>query len=271
MREAISIGAQAGVPVQISHHKASGRESWGLVKESIKLIESAQGRGENVHADQYPYTAGSTSLKAVLQNGAFDDAATGGFASLLPDDVLIATSPDQHQWEGKTIGQISTDLGLQPLPAAQKVVATSPGTSVVLHMMSEDDVQFVLRHPSTMIGSDGIPTLDGRPHPRLYNSFARVLGHYARDLQLFDMATAIYRMTGFSADKFGLRERGRVATGKIADLVLFDPKVVIDKGTFEDPNQYPIGIKDVFVNGVPAVRDYRLTGSFSGRVLRRSS
>lgn len=270
VREAISIGAQAGIPVQISHHKASGRANWGLVKDSIKLIEAAQGRGENVHADQYPYTAGSTSLKAVLDNGVFRVGAAGGFASIEPADVLIATAPDHSHWEGKTIADLTASLNMSPLDTCNTIVAASPGTTVVLHMMSEEDVQFVLKHPSTMIGSDGIPTLNGRPHPRLFNSFARVIGHYARDTNLFDMATAIYRMTGLSADKFGLADRGRIAAGNIADLVLFDPNVIVDKGTFEEPNQYPIGIKDVFVNGVAAVSEYQLSSNLAGRVLRRA-
>lgn len=267
--EAISIGAQAGVPVQISHHKASGRENWGLVKDSIRLIEAAQGRGENVHADQYPYTAGSTNLKAVLQNGVFTDAASGGFGGLQPDDMLVATSPDHSEWEGRTIADLSEEFDLSPLDTCNTIVAASPGTTVVLHMMSEEDVQFVLQHPSTMIGSDGIPTLDGRPHPRLYNSFARVIGHYARDSGLFDIATAIHRMTGLSADKFGLTDRGRIAPGNFADLVLFDPNVILDKGTYDEPNQYPVGIKDVFVNGVAVVNQYQLTDGLAGRVLRR--
>lgn len=269
VREAISIGAQAGVSVQISHHKASGRDNWGLVKDSIKLIEAAQGRGENVHADQYPYTAGSTSLKAVLQNGVFTEGATGGFEGLLPDDMLIASSPDHSEWEGRTIADLSREFNLSPLDTCNEIAAASPGTTVVLHMMSEEDVQFVLKHPSTMIGSDGIPTLDGRPHPRLYNSFARVIGHYARDSDLFDIATAIHRMTGLSADKFGLTDRGRIVAGNFADLVLFDPNVILDKGTYEEPNQYPVGIKDVFVNGVAVVSEYQITGSLAGRVLRR--
>ena len=269
VREAISIGAQAGVSVQISHHKASGRGNWGLVKDSIKLIEAAQGRGENVHADQYPYTAGSTNLNAVLQNGVFREGAAGGFSDLLPDDMLIATSLDHSEWEGRTIAELSAEFNLSPLDTCNNIVAASPGTTVVLHMMSEEDVQFVLQHPSTMIGSDGIPALDGRPHPRLYNSFARVIGHYARDLELFDIATAIHRMTGLSADKFGLTSRGRIVAGHFADLVLFDPNVILDKGTYDEPNQYPVGIKDVFVNGVAVVSQYQLTDNLAGRVLRR--
>ena len=138
-----------------------------------------------------------------------------------------------------------------------------------MHMMSEEDVQRVLRHPSTMIGSDGIPTLEGKPHPRLYNSFARVLGHYSRDVGLFDLSTAIYRMTGFPARKFGLRDRGVVKEGAYADLVLFDAATVIDKGTYDNPNQYPVGIRQVFVNGGIAVRDDIVQAQRHGRVLRR--
>jgi N-acyl-D-amino-acid deacylase len=269
--EAIEIGSRAGVPVQISHHKASGRESWGKVRESIKLIEAAQARGQSVHADQYPYTAGSTSLNAVLVNGAFADDLESGIGGVLPEDVVIASAPDYPQWEGRSIAQLCETLNLPPREASERIVDQCPGTTVVMHMMSEEDVQLVLRHPSTIIGSDGLPTLDGKPHPRLYNTFARVLGHYSRDLKLFDLQTAIYRMTGFAADKFALRDRGRVVEGAYADLVLFDADAIIDKGTFENPNQYPVGISDVFVNGLAAVRDSELTKEFAGRVIRRGN
>jgi N-acyl-D-amino-acid deacylase len=268
--EAIEIGARAGVGVQISHHKASGRESWGLVEGSLKLIEAAQGRGEDVHADQYPYTAGSTSLQAVLENGAFSDGRTsGGHRDVPPTDVVIASAPGHPQWEGRSIADLSAALDQAPRAVSEMIVSQAHGTTVILHMMSEDDVQRVLRHPSTMIGSDGIPTLEGRPHPRLYNSFARVLGHYSRDLGLFDLSTAIYRMCGFSAHKFGLRDRGVIAEGAYADLVLFDAATVIDKGTFENPNRYPAGIRQVFVNGRVAVRDDEVQKQRHGRVLRR--
>ena len=153
--------------------------------------------------------------------------------------------------------------------AAEKVQETVRGTSVVLHMMSEDDVQTVLQHPSTMVGSDGIPTLDGKPHPRLYNSFARVLGHYARDQKLMSLAEAVYRMTGMSAEKFGLQGRGVIGEGYFSDLVLFNANQIIDRGTFEDPNQYPDGIEMVVVNGVVTVDKDQVTDISRGRVLRR--
>ncbi len=269
VEEAIAIGAGAGVAVQISHHKASGRDSWGLVQQSIALIEAAQARGESVHADQYPYTAGSTTLAAVLRLGVFTDQAIAGFASVRAEDVVVASAPDFSELEGQSIAALAQASGRTALDEASDIVNKSPGTTVILHMMSEDDVQRVLAHPSTMIGSDGIPTLKGKPHPRLYNTFARVLGHYARDVGLFDISTAIYRMTGFCAEKFGLTDRGRIREGAFADLVIFDAGTIIDKGTFEQPNQYPVGIKDVFVNGVHTVRDAQATDNLGGRVLRR--
>jgi len=269
--EAIEIGARGGVGVQISHHKARGRESWGLVNESLKLIEAAQLRGEDVHADQYPYTAGSTSLKTVLENGAFAQGnGAGAMRNVPPADVVIASAPGHSDWEGRSFAELSAEFNQAPITVAQIIVGQAPGTTVILHMMSEEDVQRVLRHPSTMIGSDGIPTLEGKPHPRLYNSFARVLGHYARDLGLFDLSTAIYRMCGFPARKFGLRDRGVVKEGAFADLVLFDAGTVIDMGTFENPNQYPVGIRQVFVNGRVAVLDGEVLPLRHGRVLRRS-
>ncbi len=269
--EAIEIGARAGVPVQISHHKASGRDNWGLVARSLALIEAAQARGEAVHADQYPYTAGSTMLAAVLDNGAFDAAAAGhGIGVVTPADVIVAAAPGHAEWEGRSIEALSATLGLPPRDAAEAVVRDAPGATAILHMMSEDDVQQVLRHASTMIGSDGIPTLDGHPHPRLYNSFARVLGHYARDLGVLDLATAIHRMTGFPAHKFGLTGRGVIAEGALADLTLFDPRTIIDCGTWEQPNRYPRGITGVWVNGVAVVRNDRPTRARPGRVLRRA-
>lgn len=271
VREAIEIGARAGVPVQISHHKASGRESWGLVNESLRLIEAAQAAGGNVHADQYPYTAGSTMLRAVLQNGAFAEGSggDGGMSRVRPQDVVIASAPGQPQWEGKSIAEIAAEMGQSPRQAAEQVQQAANNASVVLHMMSEDDVRAVMRHPSTMIGSDGLPTLDGKPHPRLYNSFARVLGHYSRDEGLFSLETAVHRMTGMSAAKFGLSDRGEIREGAFADLVLFDAATVIDRGTFEDPNQYPAGIRAVFVNGVGVVENDTVSDARPGRVLRR--
>jgi N-acyl-D-aspartate/D-glutamate deacylase len=265
--EAIEIGERAGVPVQISHHKASGERAWGLVTQSLKLIEDAQAKGQNVHADQYPYTAGSTSLGAVFRDGAFG----GPGRETDPKNIVIASAQGHSEWEGRSIAALATAMGCTAPEAATHVLKHAPGATIIIHMMREDDVRTVMRHKSTMIGSDGIPTLDGKPHPRLYGTFARVIGHYARDENLFSIAEAIHRMTGFSAKKFGLRDRGEITPGKAADLVLFDPKTIIDKGTFEDPKQTPHGTKAVYTNGKLAVDNGKPTAARAGRVLRHDT
>jgi N-acyl-D-amino-acid deacylase len=266
VNEAISIGERAGVAVQISHHKASGRAAWGLVSKSLALIEGAQQRGLDVHADQYPYTAGSTILSAVFREGSLGGKGLGGLEG---DAVVIASAPSHREWEGKSLAVIAAAMGCDANAAAERVLQAEPGATVVIHTMCEDDVRMVMRHPSTMIGSDGLPTLEGKPHPRLYGTFVRVLGHYAREQGLFPLSEAIYRMTGFPARKFGLSDRGLLKEGMKADLVLFDPSTVIDCGTFEDPHRPPKGIESVYVNGKLAVKNGKATGKRAGRALRR--
>ena len=266
--EAIEIGERAGVPVQISHHKASGRENWGKVAESLGRIEAGQARGVDVHADQYPYTAGSTILAAIVQNDGFG-GRTGGVGRIEPGDVVVASTKSHPQWEGRSIADFADEWKISGAEAADRVLADEPMATIVMHSMSEDDVRTVMRHASTMIGSDGIPSIEGRPHPRLYGTFARVLGHYARDVGVFSLAEAVHRMTGFPARKFRLEDRGVVRAGAFADLVVFDPQTVIDVGTYEDPKQPPAGITHVFVEGHHAVADGRQTAERAGRTLRR--
>ncbi len=268
VREAIEIGRRAGVPVQISHHKAAGEDAWGLVRESLLLIERAQAEGLDVHADQYPYTAGSTSLAAIVQNGAFE-SGPNALGSIAPENVVIASASKRRDFEGRTIADLALELGLSARDAAIRALELSPGVTAVMHTMNEDDVRTVMRHPSTMIGSDGIPSLPGKPHPRLWGTFARVLGRYARDLGLFPLEEGIHRMTGLPARKFGLHDRGVIRENSAADLVLFDEATILDVGTYEDPNHPPRGIHHVFVNGTRVVRDGAHTGERPGRPLRR--
>jgi N-acyl-D-amino-acid deacylase len=268
VEEAIAVGERAGIAVQISHHKASGREAWGRVHESLRLIVEARRRGVVVHADQYPYTAASTALAAVFRDGRFD----GGIGALEAGDVVIASAAAHPEWEGKPIPAIAAAMGgCAPEEAAARILAGEPEATVVVHCMHEDDVQTVLRHPTTMIGSDGLPTLDGKPHPRLYGTFARVLGRYARELRLLSMEQAVHRMTGLPAATFGLENRGVLRAGAFADVVLFDAERIIDQGTFDDPHRHPAGIDAVFVNGVEVMTSDRHTGARPGRVLRRTS
>jgi N-acyl-D-aspartate/D-glutamate deacylase len=269
--EAIRIGEEAGVAVQISHHKASGRENWGRVRDSLRLIEQARARGLDVTADQYPYTAGSTSLHAVVQNGAFRSDSPSGLGTLAPDQVLIASSPGHPGYEGLTLAALGARWGLGGEEAAARLLREEgEACFVVLFMMDEADVRTVLAHPTTMIGSDGVPAAGSKPHPRLYGCFPRVLGHYVRDLQLLDLPTAIHRMTGMAAAKFRLADRGVVRPGAFADLVVFDPARIRDTATYEDPRRFPEGIRAVYVNGAAVARDGQHTGARPGCTLRRA-
>lgn len=272
IRETLRIGAEGQLPVQISHHKAAGRQNWGKVRESLALIDEARAKGQDVTADQYPYTAGSTSLFAVLQNGAFageDDR--GGMRAASARNVTIAAAPGHPEFEGRTVEQLCELFGLPPRAAAERVLKDcGNGALAIIELMDEADVRTVMRHPTTMIGSDGIPVA-GKPHPRLYGTFPRVLGRYARDLKLMSMADAIRRMTAMAAAKFRLKDRGVIRPGAFADLVVFDPATIIDTGSYEDPTRYPAGIRHVFVNGTAVVKDGAVTKSRPGRALRRGA
>lgn len=263
VEEALRIGREADIAVQISHHKASGRSAWGLVRESLALIDQARSNGQVVYADQYPYTAGSTVLSATL-GWLEDDSGVG------PADLVVASCPTRPAWEGRSIEDLAEEMDLAPPAAARAVLEVEPDTTVIIHSISEDDVRVVMVHPSTMIGSDGIPTLDAKPHPRLSSTFARVLGHYGRELGLFDMAEAIHRMTGLAAEAFGLDGRGHIGVGACADLVLFDPDAIVDRATFDNPLVMPAGIAEVVVNGQVVVSDGAHTGARPGRALRRT-
>jgi N-acyl-D-amino-acid deacylase len=268
IRETIRIGEEAGVAVEVSHHKAAGRENWGRVRDSLALIDDARARGLDVSADQYPYTSGSTVLAAVLQNEALG-GGRGGVGQADPESILLASVPQRPDLEGRTLAQVAADFDLPPKSAAEKLVRDGGmGVVVVIEMMDEADVRTVMRHPSTMIGSDGI-AIGSKPHPRLYGTFPRVLGRYARDAGIMTLEDAVHRMTGFPAAKFHLTDRGAIRAGAFADLVIFDPAAVCDTATYDDPCRYPAGISHVFVNGTLVVRDGAHTGARPGRALRR--
>lgn len=256
--EAIEIGARARLPVVISHLKITGPQNWGHVQEALDRIDAA---GPTVAADQYPYTAGSTVLSAV--------AGGDGISAPDPAAVVIASTDSHPAWNGRSLTDLAAELGVDPSDAAAAVLDVEPSATVILHVMDEADVRTVLAHPGIMIGSDGIPSLEGLPHPRLYGTFARVLGHYSRDLGLLSLEEAVHRMTGRSAAVFGLVDRGEIRPGAFADLVLFDAAGIIDRSTYDDPQRTPAGIEKVWVNGELVVDAGAHLGARSGRTLRR--
>jgi N-acyl-D-amino-acid deacylase len=262
INETLRIGQESGVAVQISHHKAMGRENWGRVKDSLALVEQARTRGVDVSSDAYPYTAGSTTLSALAKGGSLELVS--------PADVLIASTPTKHEYEGKTLEELCRITGKSLQETVDHILAEEgEGVVAVIFGMDEADVRRVLAHPTTMIGSDGIPSVEGNPHPRLYGTFARVLGKYARDERLLSLEDAIHRMTGFPAQKFKLIDRGVIRAGAFADLVIFDPRTVAEVGTYQDPRRYPPGIDYVIVNGKITIDHGRHTGERGGRMLRR--
>ncbi len=299
--EAISLGETCGIHVQIAHLKLSGTDNWGGASALLARIDAARRRGVRVDADQYPYTTASNPLRNLLplwvQDEGLDamvkrlrdpavrdriraDIAAHGSGSFgrLPswDAVRIAISPNHAPSAGRTIGELARSRSADPLDTACDVLADDEGhTRVLLTSMSEEDVQEILRAPTVLIGSDGTAvapygvTGQGKPHPRFYGTFVRVLGHYARDLGLLSLPEAIHKMTGGSAAALGLVERGLIREGYWADLALFDPRAVAEASTYDDPHQYAIGVAAVIVNGVVVVEDGKHTGALPGKVLRR--
>lgn len=249
MQEAYDVGAHARVPVIISHLKCAGAGNWGRSREVLASLDTA-GRHQPVGCDCYPYAASSSTLDLKQVTSDFD--------------IDITWSTPHPEMAGRTLAEIAADW---KLPLSETARRLQPA-GAVYHGMDEADVQRILTHERTMIGSDGLPN-DPLPHPRLWGAFPRVLGHYSRELNLFALETAIHKMTGLTASRFGLTDRGLVEEGRQADLVLFDPATVIDRATFSEPVQPASGIESVWVNGVLSYRAGRATGLRAGRWLPR--
>ena len=293
--EAIDIGRRAGLPVQISHHKASGASNHGKVKDSLELMERARDEGLDITADQYPYIAGSTTLQSLLptwaQEGGVDqiiqrlgDASTRGRIrdELLNElgearmgatlgNILVSSldSEDNQRFIGLSIDEIAGMREQAPADAVfDLLVDERCAVGMVAFMMAEDDVRTVMAHPTTMIGTDGLYS-PGNPHPRVFGTYPRILGRYVRDEGLLTLEEAIRKMTSFPAQKLGLKAKGVLREGADADLVVFDAARVIDRATFQQAAQYPEGIEYVIVNGEVCVERGRFTGRTAGRVLAR--
>lgn len=248
--EAIQTGAQARVRTIVSHHKCSGPKNHGRSKETLAKIDAAVADGVDIAFDVYPYIASSTSLlpKFIRESG----------------KILIAYSDPHPEVAGRLLSDLIEDWGM----TAEEIVEKLHPSGAIYFQMNEEDLRRIMAHPAAMIGSDGLPGMRN-PHPRLWGTFPRVLGHYARDEGLFSLETAVHKMTGLSAKTFGFKDRGRIAEGCMADLVLFDPRVVKDLADFDQSETPSAGIQAVYVNGLPVYEHGVATGHRTGRFLAR--
>jgi N-acyl-D-amino-acid deacylase len=251
IEETLKIGRDSGSAVVISHHKCTNPENFGRSVETLALIDRAA-KEQTVDFDVYPYAASSTAL---LPDRLRDD---------MP--VQIASSEPYPEMRGRMLADIAREWGTDQVAAAKRLLPAA----AIYFMMDEADVQRIIAHPRSMIGSDGLPSND-MPHPRLWGTFPRVLGHYSRDLGLIRLEQAVHKMTGLTARVFGMVDRGAIRPGAYADLVLFDPATVIDTATFAAPIQPARGIAEVWVNGVSSYLGGKgVTGAANGRLITRN-
>lgn len=302
--EAIQIGERAGIPVQLSHHKAEGPRNWGKVHETIRMVDAARARGVDVQMDQYPYTAFQTSLAVQFlppwANAGDNDAVLArlrdpeqrrliledmranhaGWDDLGPTSVWrsveIGVSRTNRSIQGRTIAELAIEARANPLEVLLDLLISEHGyVSAVNYAIDEADIRTVMAHPCTMIGSDAVGTSphgkmgEDRVHPRCYGTFTRILGRYVREEATLTEAEAIRKMTSLPASRLGLADRGKLTPGCFADIVIYDPATVQDNATYDDPHRFSSGIEQALVNGRIVWESGAHTGALPGRVLRR--
>jgi len=302
--EAIHVGAATGVHVQVVHIKLSGLDNWGRAQDFIAAIEAARARGVAIDCDQYPYTAASNPLKNLLppwvQSDKLDEmtarlgdgdvrtkiraeiAATGlnNFGRIPDwDAIRISVSPHQSQFAGRTIAQIARERAVDDIDCVcDYLIADKCATRVLVTSIGEEDIRALIRSPVVCVGSDGncvAPygvTSQGKPHPRFYGTFPRIIGHYVRELGILPLSRAIHKMTGAPAAALGLKARGLLREGYFADVAIFDPQDFAERASYDDPHRYPAGAATtVIVNGAVTVARALHTGARNGRLLRRQA
>jgi N-acyl-D-aspartate/D-glutamate deacylase len=296
--ELIRIAEEAGLPGQVQHHKIVGGPQKGWSAKTLAMIDAARARGLDITLDMYPYTASSTGSGVLFPQWAlaggrtqfaermasaatrkkveaemreiFVNERAGGDLS----KVQFRTVPSDRRYNGRTLADLAKDRGLAPTVengiALVIELQLKGGFSAIYHSIDEEDVRRIMRHPLTMVDTDGdnVGYGIGYPHPRSYGTFPRVLGRYVREEKVLTLEEAVKRMTSMSADQIGHPERGRLEEGKFADVTVFDAATIADLATFDNPHQYPVGIHHVIVNGVPIIRSGALTGEKPGRVLK---
>lgn len=297
VREVIELCRATGVTGVISHHKAAGRKNWGKTATTLNLLAAARENGLRMFCDVYPYTALNTSLSTLLPLWAHsggrnamlhrlntpdimaeivrevEDKTAGDYANII---ITKLGSSAQKHFQGHSLAEIASNLGLSPADAVVSLLKTNAGeVNMIWHAMAEEDLQAVLSASFSMIGSDAGarvsygPLAAELPHPRSYGTFPRVIARYVRDLGLLSLSEAIRKMTILPARVFGLADRGRLELGCAADITIFDYASIRDNATYTNPFQQPSGVLHVFVNGVPAVKDGTLQYEAAGRFLRR--
>jgi dihydroorotase/N-acyl-D-amino-acid deacylase len=300
MDEALRIGTEGGVPVEIYHLKAAGVQNWSKEPAMIAKIDSARAAGLDVQANMYPYTAGGTSLAACfpprfdadgrLQQNLADPAMraeirkefahpTSYWESLCeqatPQRVLLTTlrAPQNQKWSGHRLSEVAAGTGKDWLETLMDLVGSEPqGIGTIFFLMNEDNVRLQLRQPWMKFGTDAAgydpDSTHESVHPRSYGTYPKILGRYVRDYKWLTLEDAVRKMTGATAARLSIRDRGELKEGWNADIMIFDPNTIIDKATYEQPHQLSVGMKYVLVNGVPVVDDGKVTGAKPGRVVR---
>jgi len=298
--EAIRIGAEGGVPVEIYHLKAAGQRNWTKAAQAVAKIDSARRAGVDVQGNMYPYTAGGTGLSSCLppqfaaEGKLFENLRdttmrrrireevarnTGDWEDLCglatPDHVLIArlTKPENQRWQGKRLSEIAAGIGKDYLETAMDLILSENSrVETIYFLMSEDNVRMQLRQPWMKFGTDaGGPdpgSVRGMLHPRSYGTYPRILGRYVRDEGVLTLEDAVRKASGAVATRLMIRGRGELRPGNFADIVVFDPRTIVDRATFEEPLQLSTGVLHVWVNGVQVLRDGNHTGAKPGRALR---
>lgn len=298
IKEVIRIGKEADVRVHISHIKTSRKENWDKIDEAVGLIESARRKGIRITCDRYPYTASSTDLDTILPSWTYDGGTEEELRRLKNPEMrekirkeILCEHPHSDYWkrvsvssvsskknkwmEGKTLTFISGRINNSPVDALFKILIEEKlRAGAIFSSMSEDNLKRFLSLPYVMIGSDSSArsrtglTCKGKPHPRGFGSFPRFLGRYVRNKKLMSMTSAVHKITMLPARTFGINGRGVLKKGAFADIVVFDPKRIIDRATFDKPFLKPEGIYYVIVNGLPEVWEGEITGATAGKILR---
>jgi N-acyl-D-amino-acid deacylase len=304
VEEAIDFARRIGVHVEIVHLKCSGTDNWGKAAEILAMLEAAHAEGCDIDCDAYPYTAGANPLKNLLPPWVQVGGQEAMLARLaLPETrdrirweiehdglnnwgripswegVQISVSPKLPQHAGETIAALAASRGRDPIDlVCDYLIEDNGATRVLITSIAEEDIREIVRSPSALVGSDGNCVADygivgqGKPHPRFYGTFPRILGRYVHEEHLLPLEAAVHKMTGATAQALRLRDRGLLKDGHRADITIFDPAEFKDRATYADPHQYPTGERTtVIVNGVVVVENARHTGATPGMVLRRSA